>query len=266
MNYTLNVKGQLMSLAQPKVMGILNVTPDSFYAASRVQAESDIARRAEQIVEEGGTFIDVGACSTRPGSMPVSQETEMERLRLALGIIQRMQPAAVVSVDTFRPDVARMAVEEYGADIINDVSGGDDDMLRMVSRLGVAYVLTSDKPTLEESLLFFATQVQRLRDMGHKDVILDPGFGFGKTLEQNYSLMTRLEQLQVMDLPLLVGVSRKSMIYKLLDVAPEGALNGTTALNMVALMKGAAILRVHDVREAAECVKLMAALNNKVEP
>ena len=266
MNYTLNVKGQLMSLAQPKVMGILNVTPDSFYAASRTLAESDIARRAEQIVEEGGTFIDVGACSTRPGSTPVSQETEMERLRLALGIIQRTQPAAIVSVDTFRSDVARMAVEEYGADIINDVSGGDDDMLRMVSRLGVAYVLTSEKPTLEESLLFFATQVQRLRDMGHKDVILDPGFGFGKTLAQNYSLMTRLEQLQVMDLPLLVGVSRKSMIYKLLDVAPEGALNGTTALNMVALMKGAAILRVHDVREAAECVKLMAALNNKVEP
>lgn len=266
MNYTLNVKGQLMSLAQPKVMGILNVTPDSFYAASRTQAESDIARRAEQIVEEGGTFIDFGACSTRPGSTPVSQETEMERLRLALGIIQSTQPAAIVSVDTFRPDVARMAVEEYGADIINDVSGGDDDMLRMVSRLGVAYVLTSEKPTLEESLLFFATQVQRLRDMGHKDVILDPGFGFGKTLAQNYSLMERLEQLQVMDLPLLVGVSRKSMIYKLLDVAPEGALNGTTALNMVALMKGAAILRVHDVREAAECVKLMAALNNNVEP
>ena len=273
MEYTLNIRGQLMSLNEPLVMGILNVTPDSFYAGSRMQTEREVADRAHQIVNEGGGIIDIGACSTRPGSAPVSEEEEMARLRMALSVVRRELPEAVVSVDTFRPDVARMAVEELGADIINDVgvpasplgSGAplvkeQPSMLRMVSRLRVPYILMSAEPTLRDTLLFFAEQVQRLRDMGHNDIILDPGFGFGKTLEQNYALMAELEKLQVMELPILVGVSRKSMIYKLLNLTPDDVLKGSTALHAVALMKGASILRVHDVKEAVECCKVMAAL------
>ncbi len=268
MDYTLNIRGQLMSLNEPQVMGILNVTPDSFYASSRVQTEKDVAERAYQIVNEGGSIIDIGACSTRPDSIPVSEEEEMARLRMALSVVRRELPEAVVSVDTFRPDVARMAVEELGADIINDVgapatthhSPPTTTMLRMVSRLRVPYILMSSVPTLRDTLLFFAEQVQRLRDMGHNDVILDPGFGFGKTLEQNYALMAELEKLQVMELPILVGISRKSMIYKFLGITPDDALNGTTTLHAVALMKGASILRVHDVKEAVEVGRMMEEL------
>ena len=260
MDYTLNIKGRLMSLTEPKVMGILNVTPDSFYAGSRVNTAEEVASRANQIVGEGGSIIDIGACSTRPGSTAVSEAEETERLRMALSVVRRELPYAVVSVDTFRPSVARMAVEEYGADIINDVGGGETDMLRMVSRLGVPYVLMSSKPTLRDTLLFFVEKVQRLRDMGHKDIILDPGFGFGKTLEQNYTLMASLERMMVIELPLLVGISRKSMIYKLLDTTPDEALGGTTALHAIALMKGASVLRVHDVHEAVNCVKMTRAL------
>lgn len=255
MNDTLNVKGQLMDLSEPRVMGILNATPDSFYAASRQQTEEQIARRARQIVSEGASFIDVGACSTRPGADVATEAEEMERLRTALAVVRRELPDAVVSVDTFRPDVARMAVEEYGADIINDVYPSAE-MFRMVSRLRVPYILMSSKPTMREMLLEFAGWVQQLRDFGQKDIILDPGFGFGKSLEQNYEVMSQMERLQVMELPVLVGVSRKSMIYKFLGTSPDEALNGTTMLNTVALQKGAAILRVHDVREAVECVKM----------
>ena len=258
--YTLNIKGRLMSLAEPKVMGILNVTPDSFYAASRVQTEQEVARRAHQIVDDGGDIIDIGACSTRPGSTPVSEEEESVRLRMALAVVRRELPSAVVSVDTFRPGVARMAVEEFGADIINDVGEGAADMLRMVARLGAPYVLMAAKATLRDTLLFFAERVQQLRDLGQKDIILDPGFGFGKTLEQNYALLAGMEKLLVMELPLLVGVSRKSMIYRLLETEPSKTLNGTTALHAVALMKGASILRVHDVKEAVECVRLHKAI------
>ena len=252
---TLNVKGQLMDLSEPRVMGILNATPDSFFAASRQQTAEQIARRARQIVSEGASFIDVGACSTRPGADVATEAEEMERLRTALAVVRRELPDAVVSVDTFRPDVARMAVEEYGADIINDVYPSVE-MFRMVSRLRVPYILMSSKPTLREILLEFADWVQQLRDFGQKDIILDPGFGFGKSLEQNYEVMSQMERLQVMELPVLVGVSRKSMIYKFLGTSPDEALNGTTMLNTVALQKGAAILRVHDVREAVECVKM----------
>ena len=252
---TLNVKGQLMDLSEPRVMGILNATPDSFFAASRQQTAEQIARRARQIVSEGASFIDVGACSTRPGADVATEAEEMERLRTALAMVRRELPDAVVSVDTFRPDVARMAVEEYGADIINDVYPSVE-MFRMVSRLRVPYILMSSKPTLREILLEFADWVQQLRDFGQKDIILDPGFGFGKSLEQNYEVMSQMERLQVMELPVLVGVSRKSMIYKFLGTSPDEALNGTTMLNTVALQKGAAILRVHDVREAVECVKM----------
>ena len=257
MDYTINVNGRLMDLSEPQVMGILNVTPDSFYAASRKQTEQEIAERASQIVAEGGTIIDVGACSTRPGFQEISEVEEMDRLRFGLGIVRREQPDCMISVDTFRPDVARMAVEEFGVGIVNDVSEGNARMFRMVSRLRVPYILMSQQPTMREMLLSFAEKVQQLRDLGAKDIILDPGFGFGKTLDENYQIMGELDKLQVMGLPILVGVSRKSMIYKLLGFTPNESLNGTTVLNTIALMKGASILRVHDVKEAVECVKIV---------
>ncbi len=240
------------------IMGILNLNEDSFFAASRTKA-NEVAARAARLFEEGADVIDLGACSTRPGSTPVSESEEMDRLRMALDIVRRELPYSIISVDTFRPDVARMVVEEFGADIINDV-GEDKAMYRMVARLGVPYILMSNKATTREILLDFASDVQQLRDFGAKDIILDPGFGFGKTLEQNYEVMSELEKFQVMDLPLLVGISRKSMIYKMFGYTANEALNGTTALNTVALMKGASILRVHDVREAVECVKLFSYL------
>jgi len=261
MNYTLNCNGRLLSLEEPCVMGILNVTPDSFYAQSRVQTERDIVLRARQILDEGGSIIDVGACSTRPDSTPASQEEEMERLRLALGTLRREMPDAIISVDTFRPEVARMAVEEYGADMINDVGTPTNlspvDMFRTVSRLGVPYIYMSRKATMTEVLMDCAEVVDTLRSMGQKDIILDPGFGFGKTVEQNYEVLHELERMEMLHLPILVGVSRKSMIWKTLGCTPDEALNGTTVLNTIALMKGASILRVHDVREAVECVKIV---------
>ena len=280
MNYTLNIRGRLMSLDTPQVMGILNATPDSFFAGSRRQSEQEIAERANEIVAQGGSIVDVGAFSTRPGAAEVSEAEEMERLRLALTIVRREQPDVAVSVDTFRPNVARMAVEELGADIVNDVSEGGvtgivnkplldgaaaevPAMFRMVARLRVPYILMSVQPTLRQTLLTFARKVQQLRDLGQKDIILDPGFGFGKTVEENYALMGELERLQVFDLPVLVGISRKSMIYKMLGTMPDAALNGTTVLNTVALMKGASLLRVHDVREAVECVKIVDSQNRK---
>ncbi len=277
MDYTLNCNGQLLSLERPQVMGILNATPDSFYAGSRRQTEEDIAERALQIVQEGATIIDVGACSTRPDSEPVSEAEEMGRLRSALAVVRREIPDAVISVDTFRPDVARMAVEEYGADIINDVGiapspsqGGEQGsspsgrlggipMFKTVSRLGVPYIYMSRKATMTDILLDCAEAVDTLRSFGQKDIVLDPGFGFGKTLEDNYRLMGELERMQMVELPVLVGISRKSMIYRLLETQPEQALNGTSVLHAIALMKGADILRVHDVREAVECVKIVAA-------
>ena len=263
MGEMINVRGRLVSLSEPLVMGILNVTPDSFYAGSRKQTEQEIVERARQIVTEGGAIIDVGAYSTRPGAQDVPETEEMDRLRFGLGIVRRELPDSVVSVDTFRPDVARMAVEEFGADIVNDVSEGGTAMFRMVSNLRVPYILMSQQPTIREMLLSFAEKVQQLRDFGAKDIILDPGFGFGKTQEQNYQVIGELEKLQVMELPLLVGVSRKSMIFKLFCVTPNESLNGTTALNVIALMKGASILRVHDVREAVECCKIMNRVNSK---
>ena len=265
MDYTINVQGKLMELSQPQVMGILNVTPDSFYAGSRMQTEQEILERARQIVAEGATMIDIGGCSTRPGSEPASEAEEMERLRLALGVVRREMPHAVVSVDTFRPDVARMVVEEYGADIINDVSEGSVEMYRMIARLRVPYILMSVQPTVHDMLLAFAREVQQLRDFGVKDMILDPGFGFGKTVAQNYQVMNELERLQVMELPLLVGISRKSMIFKLLGLTPNESLNGTSVLNTIALMKGASILRVHDVKEAVECVRIVESLNGQID-
>ena len=279
MEYTINVGGKLMDFSHPRVMGILNVTPDSFYSGSRKQTEMEIADRCNQIIAEGGEIIDVGAFSTRPGAPEVSETEEMERLRGGLSILRREQPDAVVSVDTFRPDVARMAVEEYGVAIVNDVSEGGitgiankpldwkqgeyPEIFKMVARLRVPYILMSVKPDVKQMLMAFAHEVQMLRDLGVKDIILDPGFCFGKTLEENYALMNEMEKLQVLKLPLLVGISRKSMIYKLLGGDPTTSLNGTTVLNTISLLKGADILRVHDVKEAAEAVKIFAELRIK---
>ena len=279
MEYTLNCNGKLLSLTTPQVMGILNVTPDSFYAASRSQTETEIATRTKEILQQGASMIDVGACSTRPDSEPVGENEEMERLRLALQVVRREAPEAIVSVDTFRSDVARMVVEEFGADIINDVgapanseklianslrnatlSKREQAMFRMVSRLRVPYIYMSRKSTIKDILLDCAETVDSLRSMGQKDIIIDPGFGFGKTVEENYEVMNALERLQMLNLPVLVGISRKSMIYRLLGTSQEEALTGTIALNTIALTKGANILRVHDVREAVECIKIANAL------
>lgn len=256
MNYSINVNGCLTDFSVPKVMGILNVTPDSFYSESRAQTEHDIMVRARDLVNQGAAIIDIGACSTRPGSTLASEEEEMQRLRLGLQTVRAEMPSAVLSIDTFRPNVARMAVEEFGAEIINDVSGGGEEMFRLVAKLGVPYVLSSVEASMHDMLLVLAEKVQQLRDLGQKDIILDPGFGFGKTLEQNYEVMHELERLQVLELPILVGVSRKSMIFRRLGFTPAESLNGTSVLNTISLMKGASILRVHDVKEAVECVKI----------
>ena len=274
MDYTLNCNGRLLSLSEPRVMGIVNVTPDSFFADSRQQTDDAVARRVEQVLAEGAAIVDVGACSTRPGGQPVSEDEEWKRLSMALAIVRRVAPESVVSIDTYRPQVARRAVEEYGADIINDVGGpltGDptdrsDDMLRMVARLRVPYIYMSRKATVRDILLDFAQTVDTLRTMGQKDIVLDPGFGFGKTLQQNYQVLAQMERMAMTGLPLLVGLSRKSMIYRLLDTDPQGALNGTTALHAIALLKGASILRVHDVREAVETVRLVQAMANPAQP
>lgn len=270
--YTINVGGKLMDLSEPQVMGILNITPDSFYSESRKNTEEEIAGRVNAILAEGGSIIDVGAYSSRPGADNISAGEEKDRLRGALQILRRTAPEAVVSVDTFRADVARMCVEEYGVQIINDISGGqlDPQMFETVAALGVPYVLMHMKGNpqtmqqephyedlLTEMLQYFGSKVQRLHELGVKDIILDPGFGFAKTMDHNYELMNRLKDLSVLELPILVGVSRKSMIYKLLDGTPEGALNGTSVLNTLALLKGASILRVHDVKAAVEVVQIV---------
>lgn len=266
--YTINVRGKLVDLSKPLVMGILNVTPDSFYQGSRKQTEEEIAQRTNQIIEEGGEMIDVGAFSTRPGAFEVTEEEETDRLRRALAIVRREQPEAIVSVDTYRPHVARHCVEEWGADIINDVSEGgltgivntpiheEGSMFETVARLQVPYILMSVKSNLHDMLIAFARETQELYALGAKDIILDPGFGFGKTLDENYKIYQHMERLQVLDLPLLVGISRKSMIFKLLGGDPTTSLNGTTVLNTIALQKGASILRVHDVREAVEACRI----------
>ena len=275
MDYTINVSGRLIDLSHPQVMGILNVTPDSFFADSRKQTEEEIAKRAEQILEEGAAMIDVGAFSTRPGAAMVSEEEESARLHLALSVIRRNHPEAVLSIDTFRPTVAKRVIEEFGDCVINDVGGltagpdgalADDpirreDMFRLVSSMHVPYIYMTSAATLREVLLDFAEKAQQLRDLGQKDIILDPGFGFGKTTDQDYALMGELEKLQVMQPPILVGISRKSMIWRRLGITPAEALNGTTALHAVALLKGANILRVHDVKAAVETVKLIQTLN-----
>lgn len=272
MMHTLNLRGKLYSLCEPKIMGILNVTPDSFYAESRTSNEEHIAARVQQLMDDGADMIDIGGYSSRPGADNVSSEEEMNRLRRGLRVVRRLYPEVPISVDTFRADVARMCVEEEGADIINDISGGmmDRQMFRTVARLGVPYILMHMQGTPDtmqqaphydnlrrEVMLYFAERIDRLCQMGAKDIIVDPGFGFGKTLEHNYELFHHLDDFNLFNLPLLVGISRKSMIYKLLGGTPQTSLNGTTVLNTIALMKGAHILRVHDVKEAVEAKRIV---------
>lgn len=268
----INVNGSLLDLSIPQVMGILNVTPDSLYAGCRMQTEDDIARRARQILDEGATIIDIGAYSSRPNAEHITPKEEIDRLRTSLEIIRRNHHDAIISVDTFRAEVAEFCVEEYNVAIINDISAGemDENMFETVARLNVPYIMMHMQGTpqdmqeaphydnlIREVFLYFAKKTQQLHELGVKDIILDPGFGFGKTVEHNYELMAHLEDFRIFELPLLVGVSRKSMITRLLGISPAEALNGTTVLNTVSLLKGADILRVHDVKEAVEAVKII---------
>ena len=275
MTHTLNLRGRLLELREPQIMGILNVTPDSFYSDSRTPDEAHITERVRQMMDEGADMIDIGGYSSRPGADDVTLEEEMDRLRRGLRIVRKLYPEVPVSVDTFRADVARMCIEEEGADVINDISGGmmDRQMFRTVARLGVPYILMHMQGTPDtmqvaphydnlrrEVMLYFAERIDRLCQMGAKDIIVDPGFGFGKTLEHNYELMNHLEDFAVFNLPLLVGISRKSMIYKLTGGTPQTSLNGTTVLNTISLVKGAHILRVHDVKAAAEAKQIYMAM------
>lgn len=275
MTHTLNLRGRLLELREPQIMGILNVTPDSIYSDSRTPDGAHITDRVRQMMDEGADMIDIGGYSSRPGADDVTPEEEMDRLRRGLRIVRKLYPEVPVSVDTFRADVARMCIEEEGADIINDISGGmmDRQMFRTVARLGVPYILMHMQGTPDtmqvaphydnlrrEVMLYFAERIDRLCQMGAKDIIVDPGFGFGKTLEHNYELMNHLEDFAVFNLPLLVGISRKSMIYKLTGGTPQTSLNGTTVLNTISLVKGAHILRVHDVKAAAEAKQIYMAM------
>lgn len=272
---SLNIKGTLFPLHTPIVMGILNVTPDSFYADSRKQSEAAITERIETIIKEGAEIIDVGGYSSRPDAAEVTEEEEMKRLATALGILNTHYPDVAVSVDTFRAKIARRCVEEYGAAIINDISGGelDSEMFATVAKLHVPYILmhmrgtpqtmqqnTDYEDMMEEILKYFAGKISTLREMGVCDIIIDPGFGFSKTLRQNYELMKNLWEFEDFGLPLLVGISRKSMIYKLLDSTPGESLNGTAVLNTYALLNGADILRVHDVKAAVEAIKIVTEI------
>ena len=269
--YSLNLHGRLVTIDRPWVMGIINVTPDSFYSGSRVAGEDMLAQRVRLMLADGADVLDVGACSTRPGSDQVDEQEEMRRLQWSLQVIRSVAPDVIVSVDTYRSHVARRCVEEWGVDIINDISGGtiDEDMFKTVARLRVPYVIMHMRGTPDtmagltdygdvaaEVLEWLARRIDTLRQMGVADVIADPGFGFAKTLEQNYELLARLEAFHALDAPLLVGVSRKRMIYTPLECDADGALNGTTVINTLALQQGAHILRVHDVKAAVEAVKL----------
>jgi len=268
---TLNLKGELIDLSSPCVMGILNLTPDSFYGKSRISSIDAALERVETCLEEGAMFVDLGAYSSRPGADEVSMEEELNRIVPVITAISKRFPEARLSVDTFRAKVARESIEA-GAHMINDISGGtlDEQMLETVAGLNVPYILMhmkGDPQTMQkdpvyqnialEVVDYFAKKVNILKEMGVKDIILDPGFGFAKTIEHNYELLNHLEDLDLFGLPVLVGFSRKSMIYKFLGTTTENALNGTTVLNTLALQKGASILRVHDVKAAVECIALV---------
>lgn len=275
----MNLRGRLVEIDRPWVMGIVNVTPDSFYSGSRATDELTLVGRVRQLIAEGADVLDIGACSTRPGSQSVDAQAEMDRLQWALGIIRREAPGVILSVDTYRADVARRCVEDWGVDIINDISGGtlDDTMFKTVAQLHVPYVLMHMRGTpdtmssltdydnvMADVLEWMARRIDDMRQMGVADIIADPGFGFAKTVEQNYELLARLEAFHALNAPLLVGVSRKRMIYTPLDCTADEALNGTTIVNTLALERGAHILRVHDVRAAVEAVKLVSLMRESI--
>ncbi|MBO7417816.1 MAG: dihydropteroate synthase [Bacteroidaceae bacterium] len=272
---TINVHGELLDLSIPKVMGIVNFTPDSFFDGSRTPTEQQVEERVGKLVEEGADILDVGAYSSRPNADDVPVTEEMQRLKRGLSVLRKVAPNAIVSVDTFRADVAKMCIEEFGVAIVNDISGGDADtgMLEVISHARVPYIIMHMQGTpqtmqqnpqyddvVKEVIAHLAEKVARLHEHEVYDVILDPGFGFGKTLEHNFELLARLEAFDIFELPLLVGLSRKSMVYKMLGTSPSEALNGTTVLHTLALSKGANILRVHDVKEAVETIRLCQAL------
>lgn len=272
---TINIKGELLELSQPIVMGILNITPDSFFAESRKQGEQEIVARVAEILTQGGKIVDIGAQSTRPSSTLLSSKEEIERLKPALNIINKEFPEAILSVDTFYSDVARFCVEEHGVDIINDISGGeiDKNMFDTVASLNVPYILMHMRGTpqtmsqltdydnlIQDIFYYFSKKIAELHLKGVNDIIIDPGFGFSKTIDQNYELMASLKGFSIFELPLLVGISRKKMIYNLIDSTAEESLNGTSILNTFALQNGADILRVHDVKEAVEAVRITEKL------
>ena len=273
---TINCKGKLIDLSTPKVMGIINVTPNSFYDGGKHVDEKSILLQVEKMLLEGATFIDIGGYSSKPNAEFVSEEEELQRILPTVQKVLNEFPETIISIDTFRSKVAKETVES-GAAIINDISAGnlDDAMLQTIANLQVPYIMmhmrgtpqTMQKMTryeniIKEMIFYFSERVAKARSLGINDLIIDPGFGFAKTLEQNFEVLNKLELFQMLELPLLVGVSRKSMIYKMLDITAEFALNGTTSLNTISLMKGAKILRVHDVKEAVECVKLFNQLNH----
>ncbi len=275
-DFTINCNGSLLQLNQPVIMGVLNITPDSFYSGSRYQTENEIVAQAQQMLNEGASILDVGAISTRPFADEISEADEIERLTMAFGALRKHFPSAILSVDTFRSAVARHVVSHFQVDIVNDISGGDFDskMLETVADLKVPYVLMHIKGTpqtmqvkphydnlLQEMFLYFSDRVNRLKLLGVNDIILDLGFGFGKTIEHNYQLINHFQDFMIFGLPILAGLSRKSMIFRFLNITPEESLNGTTVLNTIALQKGANILRVHDVKEASETIKLISKLN-----
>jgi hypothetical protein len=269
MTKILNIRGQLFDFSTPVVMGILNLTPDSFYANSRVDTNRNLVQRATEMLQAGATILDIGAFSTRPGAEEVSEKEEMQRLKAGLLLLKKELPNALLSVDTYRSNVAKMCVEEFGVDIINDVSEGgitgranvlleeEQQMFKTVAQLKVPYILMSVKSDIVSMTKAFVAELNELHALGVKDVILDPGFGFGKDLKQNYEVLYHLEKLSVLDAPILVGASRKRMIQQVLDVNADHSLNGTTVINTLALMKGASILRVHDVQEAVEAIKIV---------
>lgn len=272
---TINCKGQLIDLSTPKVMGILNITPNSFYDGGRYKNESELLERVEKMLQEGADFIDVGAYSSKPNAEYVSEEEEIERIIPVVNLLQKHFPQVILSIDTFRAGVAKACIEN-GAAIINDISAGllDDKMLETIAQFQVPYIMMHMRGTpqtmqqytqyddlIKEILFYFSERIAAARALGINDLIIDPGFGFSKTLEQNFALMQKTELFQILELPLLIGISRKSMIYKTLETTAETALNGTTVLNTIALSKGAKILRVHDVKEAVECVRLFKKVN-----
>ncbi len=271
---TINCKGNLIDLTSPKVMGILNITPNSFYDGGKYADEKSILFQVEKMLIDGATFIDIGAYSSKPNAEFVCEDEEMNRLLPVVELVLKSFPETIISIDTFRSNVAQKAIEN-GASIVNDISAGslDENMMQTVALLQVPYIMMHMKGTpqtmqslaqyknvTKEVLYYFSEKIAEARSFGMNDIIIDPGFGFAKTIEHNFELLNNLELFQMLDLPILVGVSRKSMIYKTLDTSPENALNGTTVLNTVALLKGAKILRVHDVKEAMECIQLINQL------